>query len=36
MGQGAVAATNIHANLPPHWRAPAAVPGAQMAGATSG
>jgi thioredoxin reductase (NADPH) len=26
MGQGAVAATNIHANLPPHWRAAPAPP----------
>lgn len=36
MGQGAVAATNIHANLPPHWRAPVDASGAGMARATSG
>ena len=27
MGQGAVAATNIHASLPPHWRAPGTAAG---------
>jgi thioredoxin reductase (NADPH) len=36
MGQGAVAATNIHANLPPHWRAAAAEPQAPALRSQSG
>jgi thioredoxin reductase (NADPH) len=36
MGQGAVAATNIHATLPPHWRAPGSEVGAGTAAGASG